>query len=408
MEYDILSIHDRKTSLKLEGSAITSLKNTEIQRYGVRRFEEGRMFQTSRLGQVTEERLLADTREWGGPGTSHDYGFAPAHKESRIGKETNAEVLKEYEDSIKELAGQFPNYVFHGGCNIERITTSLTSSYGLDLKSSGDACEWYVVYQRQGSGNAFDGFCSEHSAIPNIRDTLLGHSEYLKVQKNEVPLKNGRMPILFAESPTQPLAKLVESFYIHRYRDGACVFSNKLGETLFSPKVTLVDQSYDPASGLNNFFDGEGVVRQNGELKLIDKGRFANLISDLRFGKKFGVPSTGNGMRGYKSGVSLSTRSLRVAKGQKPWREILKGLDRCIVAFIAAGGDSNDLGEFSTPIQVGFVFEKGEVIGATPQITIKTSVSNYLGQGLIDISSDGFHATSPSACIISEVDVMVN
>lgn len=76
--------------------------------------------------------------------------------------------------------------------------------------------------------------------------------------------------------------------------------------------------------------------------------------------------------------------------------------------MIAAGGDSNDLGEFSTPVQVGYILEKGEVIGQAPQVTVKTSVSNYLGSHLIDVSSDGFTSNSPSTCVISEMDVFVN
>lgn len=253
----------------------------------------------------------------------------------------------------------------------------------------------------------FDGVVGEETGSPCVRDVLKDHEEVLKAQAREVSLDGGKLPVLFME-PFEPLAKLTESFLINRYEQGACLFSGKLGMDLFSNRVSIVDQAYDPARGMNRFFDGEGVVRAQDELALIEKGRFQSLLCDLRFAKKFGRMSTGNGLRGYKGGVTLSPHSLRFRGGEKPWREIVCGLDRCLVVMIAAGGDTNDLGEFSTPVQVGYVFEKGELTGRAPQLTLKTSVSRYLKEDLIDISSDGFLKSSPSPCVISEMDVILN
>lgn len=407
MKYDIFSTRQQVSTLKLEGGKITSLKKTDLRRHGARRFENGLMFQSSRVGNTTEERLLADTREWGGPGTPHDYGFAPAHSEKRQGVEASPETLQRFEEAAQQMIARHPEFVFNGGCKVYHHHASLKSNYGLDLETTGGACEWHFVYQRRGSGNVFDGHFHQEVTRPDIFAEVQRHTEFLEAQKKTVKMSSGRYPVLFSY-PETPLQKLLESFTIRRYKEGSCVFAGKLDQTLFSPKVTLLDSAYDPEQGQIQFFDGEGTVRKDPQLKLIDHGRFASLISDLRFGKKYGHASTGNGMRSYNTGVNVGLRSLRFATGTKPWREVLRGLDRCLVVSIAAGGDSNDLGEFSSPVQVSYLFEKGECVGLAPQITVKTSVADYLGRRLIDVSKDGFTPGSPSACVISEMDVLVN
>jgi len=407
MEFDILSSIENATTLHLEANSIKSLKSSSIQRFGVRRFENGKLYQSSRLGEANESRLINDTKEWGGPGVPHDYGFAPAREEVRTAPEVRVDFFDEFEEAAAMLPARHPNFVFNGKCTVSNGITSLHSSYGLNLKASGGICEWYVMYQRKNSGNMFDGFIAESSLSPGIRNALDGHAEYLAAQTHEASLKPGRIPVLFADT-TAPLKKLIESILVHRYREGSCLYAGRLGETLFSPQVTLLDRAYIPQCGQNQFFDGEGTVRESDDHVLIDKGCFSSLLADLRFGKRFTQPSTGNGVRSYSSGVSLAPRMLSFKNGEKPWREVVQGLDRCLVAVIAAGGDSNDLGELSSPVQIGYVFEKGRLVGRAPQVTVKASLTDYLGKDLIAIANDGFMPNSVSPSVISEMDLFVH
>jgi PmbA protein len=407
MKFDILSIHEKSSALHIEGNSLNARKNSEIRRYGFRRFEAGKLFQTSRIGEASEGQLLGESKEWGGPGTPHTFGFAPGHTEKRESAALSPDFLREYEEATKAFIARHPDFVFGGKCTVRNNEISLQSNYGLDLKAAGGVCDWNLHYQRKGSGNMFDGFLGELTSTPDLQGELAREEEYLNAQKKMAKLSSGRMPVLFV-SVDDPIYKLIESFSVRRYKEASCLFAGKLGEQLFSPEITLFDQAYDPKLGVHQFFDGEGVVRADDRLVLVKEGRFTSLISDLRFGHKYGMPSTGNGIRAFNSGVNVGLRSLRLQAGQKPWRQILQDLDRCLVAIVGAGGDSNDLGEFSTPVQVGYVFERGEIAGLAPQATVKTTVADYLGKRLIAVSSDGFTQSLPFPCLISEMDVLVN
>lgn len=407
MEFDLLSLDENELSLSIEGNKVSAHKGQSIMRHGIRRFEGGKVFMASRLGNATRDRLLEDTVQWGGPGTNHDHGFAPAKTEHRQTKPVGEDFLHAYVEAFQYLTNRYSNYVFSGRCAVKNLKKSLTSSYGLDLSSSAGFCEWYFVYQRKGSGNMMDGYIGNTTdGLNSIKATMLSHEEFLDAQSKTITLKNQSMPVLLA-GPTEPLRKLKESFLISKYVSGATLFSNKLGQQLFDKRVTILDENYSPSHGALDFFDGEGVVR-SAPLALIDQGKFSSTISDLRFAKKFDKSSTGNGLRAYNRGVSLGFNQLIFKKGSQSWKQILSGLDQCIIAFMAAGGDSNDLGEFSTPVQVGYLVQKGEVVGLIPQITVNTTVEKYLNSELIEISSDGLMPNSLSGSVISNMDVYIN
>jgi PmbA protein len=408
MKYDLITIKEQSQTLKIEGNKLNASKNLNLIKQGLRRFENNKVFYASRIGEATTDRLITDSKEWGGPGVPHEFGFAPERKEKRDGPVIKKDLLQQFQETTIKLIERYPKFVFSGAATTTNLRKTLTSDYGLDFSTAGEYLEVVLSYQRKASGNMVDGFIDTRALnFDDIKQDLEQEEEFLRVHEKEIKLQNTRMPVLFVDS-TEPIYKLIESFEVNRYNDGACVFAGKLGQKLFSNEVTLLDQAYFPSIGLNDFFDGDGVVRKTDPLALVENGIFKNLISDLRWAKKYGIESTGNGQRQYNRGVQLGLRSLRFAPGKHTWRETLKGLDRCIVAVLAAGGDSNELGEFSTPVQFGYVFEKGECIGRAPQVTVKTSVSNFLGKDLIAVSSDGFTKTKFSSSVISEMDVLVN
>jgi predicted Zn-dependent protease len=274
------------------------------------------------------------------------------------------------------------------------------------LSTQSGLVDWYFIYQKKGSGNMMDGYLYGSSPKDSILQSVMAQEEYLKVSDKIEKIQSGKYPVLIVEEKA-PLKKILESFHLNKYSDLSALYSGKLNTKLFNDKVTIYDSGYDPTNGQFNFFDGEGVVR-TADLKLIDGGIFTSTISDLRFSKKYSEQCTGNGLRVYNRGVNVDFKNLRFKKGIRPWKEIISNLPVCIVAAVCAGGDSNDLGEFSSPVQIGYIYRHGELIGLAPQVTVKTSNEQYLDKNLIDISSDGFTDDHSSGCVISEMDVLLN
>ncbi|MBI3083843.1 MAG: hypothetical protein HYY90_05720, partial [Candidatus Omnitrophica bacterium] len=72
----------------------------------------------------------------------------------------------------------------------------------------------------------------------------------------------------------------------------SCV-AGRMGERIFSPLLTIVDNGNDP-SVLRMPCDFEGTPKRN--VTLIDRGKAAGIVYDSTYGKRFGHPSTGHGM----------------------------------------------------------------------------------------------------------------
>ena len=69
--------------------------------------------------------------------------------------------------------------------------------------------------------------------------------------------------------------------------------AGRMGEQLFAPSITIVDDGNDPL-GLRMPFDFEGTPKQR--VVLIEQGKARGLVYDTTYGKRFRQPSTGHGM----------------------------------------------------------------------------------------------------------------
>jgi PmbA protein len=83
---------------------------------------------------------------------------------------------------------------------------------------------------------------------------------------------------------------------------------DKLGQTIASPKVTLVDDGRREKGPGSRPFDGEGVPTRR--TVLIDAGVCKNFLYDSYSARRAGVQSTGNAQRGYSNVPGIGTHNL--------------------------------------------------------------------------------------------------
>lgn len=404
MEYDLLKINKETITLKIEDGKIVSKKTNIIERNGFRRFQDNRVYQTSRLGVCNLDVLMQESIRYGGCGLNQEFDLAKPNSSHRISPLISESKFDFFSEALDYLNSSYNNKIFSGECTVSNKKISLNSSYGLDLSTEAGTFDWYLIYQNKGSGNMVDGYLFG-SNPDELMSSINEQEDLLKADIVFNELKTGEYPIIFLEN-NLVLDKLLDSIRADKYFEKIALYSGKLGLEIFNKNVNLIDVGYDPQNGVISQFDGEGTVREN-DLYLIKDGVLNSLVSDLRSQKKYDYKTTGNGLRSYNRGVSLNFKETRFKKRDKTWQEIIRDLPICLVSLVASGGESNDLGQFSTPVQVGYVFKYGQLIGLTPQITINTTIDQFLGNKLIDISSNGLFKKMPSACVVSEVSVEI-
>ena len=128
---------------------------------------------------------------------------------------------------------------------------------------------------------------------------------------------------------------------------GVTPLAEKLGQVIFGPEVTLVDDpTRDWAPG-STPFDDEGVPTR--KKIIVDKGVFKSFIFDLTNGVKDGYGSTGNGIkrsmwtRGIEVAPNPRFNNLVMSPGDKTYAELVAMMPEGIVVNDVIGFHSGNI-----------------------------------------------------------------
>ena len=378
MKYDILSVNEESLSIQVVAGKVESSRNKNISKKGVRLFENNKIYTTSFVGDIADEDLVKKAQASKSVGIPYDYDL-PNYQDKKVVDEESFQgplnTIQEKIELTNDYLAKFSNeFIFNGKFTRSYYTLSLKNDEGRILQKKYGINEWYYIFKKVGSANLMDGYIEEVAKTSNLEDVFSKNIPYLDVFKNELKFQSGKYPVLFVEN-SELTYKLSESLRVDKYFEGTALFSGKLNEKIFNKDFSLYDVNYSPDHGVYRQFDEEGTVRKISKLPLIENGVFKNVIADLRNAKKYGVEVTGNGSRNFDSSTSLSFNRLVIGGGKRSTQEILKCLDNCVVVFMASGGDFTDKGDFSTPLQLAYLVQKGDIIGRLPQLTVKTTTN---------------------------------
>lgn len=102
---------------------------------------------------------------------------------------------------------------------------------------------------------------------------------------------------------------------------GTSFLKDKMGEQLFRPEITIVDDPHVRRGLRSKPFDGEGVA--NSRRNIIEEGRLTTWLLDLRSARQLGLTSTGHASRGTSGPPSPSPSNLYMAPGTRSPEELI-------------------------------------------------------------------------------------
>ena len=144
-------------------------------------------------------------------------------------------------------------------------------------------------------------------------------------------------------------------------QQGLSVYSGKIGETVASPLITVIDDSTIPYKRGSFFFDEEGTPGQ--KTILVENGVLKNYMYDRLAAMKDGTTSTGNGRREsyHHSPIPRMTNTL-IASGKSKPEDIIRSLEKGLFVEKMGGGQVNTVnGDFVFEVTEGYLIEKGRV-----------------------------------------------
>ena len=180
---------------------------------------------------------------------------------------------------------------------------------------------------------------------------------------------------------------------------GTSVYKGRIGESVASELITVLDDATIPFARGSFSFDSEGTPAQR--TVLVENGVLKGYMYDRLSAMKDGCASTGNGRReSYRMRPIVRMTNTLIAPGQSDPAKIIAGVDHGLFVRRMGGGQVNTVnGNFVFEVSEGYLIENGvvgePVRGATltgngPEVLKKiTMVGNDLGFGIGTCGKDG-------------------
>jgi len=211
----------------------------------------------------------------------------------------------------------------------------------------------------------------------------------------------GRMPVVLSSEAggTMIHEAVGHGLEADLAQSGLSVYSNRMGDRIASPLITVVDDATLESKRGSFRFDDEGT--DAARTLLVDKGILKTFLYDRLTAMKDGATSTGNGRReSYKHRPIPRMTNTMITPGESDPGEILRSTPRGLFVKKMGGGQVNTVnGDFVFEVSEGYLIEHGgigePVRGATltgngPQVLMSIDrVGSDLGFSIGTCGKDG-------------------
>ena len=331
--------------------------------------------ETTRFLAIDEFRKLADpSRLYKGDGKGLDIFDATVEKITVDDKlaliKNNVNEVYKKDERVISVSSDYSDgtnssfMVSSNGFEGDSATTYYSLSAEVSMKGEGDA---------RPQGNWYD------SAVfwNNLQKKEIGKTAYERTLRKlgQEKIKSGVYKMILDNlSSTRVFYPLISALYGSAIQQKSSFLINKLGEKIFSEKLTVIDDPHIKKARGARWFDGEGAATKMH--KVIENGVLNMYYIDTYYGGKLKMEPT-----------IQSPSILMLQPGDKNFEQILSGVDKGIWVTGFNGGNSNETtGDFSFGIE-GFLIEKGVAVKPVNEMNITGNLIT-LWKNILEIGND--------------------
>ena len=263
------------------------------------------------------------------------------------------------------------------GASASATTIALATSEGFSgaYRTSGHGLSAVVI---AGEGAGMQREYASHNTrhledldSPAAIGTLAGERAVKRL--NPTRPKPGRYPVLFDPRVSSSLlghfAGAISGAAIARKTS---FLQERLGERVFAPGVTIVDDPLRLRGLRSRPFDGEGVRVSLQEL--VSNGMLNQWIAESASARQLGIEPTGHAGRGVGGAPGATPSNLYLEAGARSRDELLASVPEAILVVELIGQGVNPVtGDYSRGA-VGFMIRNGEIAEPVAEITIAANL----------------------------------
>ncbi|NQT86002.1 TldD/PmbA family protein [bacterium] len=279
----------------------------------------------------------------------------PVARGIEIGKDAIDQVRTAFDDVLCSIEiGKVVSRVHMmntSGLDVEQRTTNFDAYLtGVRVRNGG------ILWVSEGQSSRALAADMDGSIAKVIHD--------VRASERECDVASGDLPVLFSAGAMELLVQIFQTGVNGKLvQKGASPLVGKLGEKLLDERVTLSDDATRDWGESSSVCDGEGVASRR--VPLFEAGVLKAFLYDLQTAGLVGAESTGSAARSFASQPGPDASNLALEPGDASFAEMLGGIERgLLVEDVLGGGQSNVLaGEFSVNVGLGFLVEKGQIVG---------------------------------------------
>lgn len=286
---------------------------------------------------------------------------------------------------IARLATENPDFLFGNKLQLNTTEASYESSDGEVYSYRGNKFLISLTLKRRGSANIVDESYECESRYFDedeiCRDVGKTCNAYLKslphVEEDEITVIGGFEPLQYA----------ARHFLADLYFNNASLLAGKLGQRLFSERLTLT-VNRDPKQQLDlPFFDAEGVVNEGYVNALVKNGVFERLLTCKRSAEQYHTENLGCAAADYDGVPDAGGIGLDVTDTAETLKELVYG--RAVLLSATSGGDMTPAGDISLPVLTSYLYEDGKLLGRLPEYALSFNLFDALNENFIGATRKG-------------------
>lgn len=403
---ELFHLSSVRTDVDYEAKRLKSVQSTEERGAALRVIKDGRFGFATSTKLEEAERLANDaiaTAEYGDEATFDFAGEAalpevPIYDEKVAGLGVE-DMMTRAEDGIARILE------YDGKINAESSsqrmiqTVRVLTSEGLEASFERTLYKFYLGGRLVEGTNFLD--CSAYyggSALDVDGSHLVENviRDFKRGRKN-ADVTSGPTNVLFTP---QAVADIMMA--LHAAVDGSIVdrgispLGDKLGQTVYDPRITIYDDGLAKDGYGTGRFDDEGVPMQR--TPVVENGVLSSFLTDLRTSHRLDLPRTGNGIRARRLVLTKDLGKIpapeitnwEMAGGEKPHEELVSDMEDGVVVDSIMGVLMSNLiaGDFSGNVAYGLRVTGGKIQGRIKDTMVAGNLHRLLKDNVVAISSD--------------------
>ena len=298
---------------------------------------------------------------------------------------SDAELMAKAKSLLAYLTKTYPNFIFSGTLYAQNEFDAQKNSAGMDYSTSDGHNGVSISFKHKKSKDINNGYFSANlrnwstKTIKEIADNYLANYETkLKLPKD----------CIIMMAPWEFTGLLKESLNAENLALGTSLLSGKIGEKVFSEKLTVSHNVSDSKMWMNTFWDADGIVHKGDKLTFISKGKILRGYADKRIADKYKVECTGSAWQNFADTPHNGWMSCTIKETGKSPKEILKeaGKQYAILPLLYSGGGFKEDGTYAMPVQASYLTDGEKILGLLPPFTMRSNLFDMFGKDFIGVS----------------------